>query len=188
MPAIASGHGVVSGGAVFWASCAMAVPAIAANPKSATVILEYCMRFPLMRCALPSLIRPSLLETSKITRSGTCDPKIVAVEGGVRSIWRREPYGCAQCICSVPPRTTLMERRSNPGYTLLHDELPLAHYGDRPPLSRDCGRRPDVDLVRVRHRDDVRGLPAFHRAGASEHAVADSLASVLPRGGRAHPG
>src|SRR5215831_12094415 len=46
MPAIASGHGVVSGSAAFWASCATAVPVIAADANSATVILACCMRFP----------------------------------------------------------------------------------------------------------------------------------------------
>src|SRR6266446_8572053 len=46
MAAIASGHGVVSGSAAFWASCAAAAPIIAANVNSATVILACCMRFP----------------------------------------------------------------------------------------------------------------------------------------------
>src|SRR5712671_3392633 len=69
MPAIACGHGVVSGSAAFWASCAAAAPVIAANANSATVILACCMRFPLVRFALPSLTGPSLLETNEITRS-----------------------------------------------------------------------------------------------------------------------
>src|SRR5215471_1957719 len=69
MPAMASGHGMVSGGAAFWASSA-AAPVIAANVNSATVILACCMRFPLMRLALPSLTDSSLLETSEITRYG----------------------------------------------------------------------------------------------------------------------
>src|SRR5712691_2836014 len=68
MPAIASGHGVASGSAAFWASCAATAAVIAANANSATVILAYGMRFPSCVLPCPALRVPSLLERNEITR------------------------------------------------------------------------------------------------------------------------
>src|SRR5260370_14699573 len=69
MRGMGSGQGVVSGSAAFWASCATAAPAIAANANSATVILA-CMRFPLVRFALPSLIDQAYSRQAKLQDRG----------------------------------------------------------------------------------------------------------------------
>src|SRR5215475_2326566 len=141
MPAMASGHGMVSGGAAFWASSA-AAPVIAANVNSATVILACCMRFPLMRLALPSLTDPSLLETSEITRYGFA---IGPADTRKQSLSAVSDQG------GVPLKSEVH---------FSDDEVPVAHSGDAPPLSGDRGRHPDVALVRLRHCHDVCGLPA----------------------------
>src|SRR5258708_17034328 len=131
MRAIASGHGVVSGSAAFCASCAAAAPCIAGNANSATVILACCMRFPLMRFALPSLGIPSLLERNEITRSR------IRECGTARE--QPQPF-----LHGDPDRAAT---KSEVHFS--DDKLPLAHVGGIPPLSRDRGRHPDAGLVRV---------------------------------------
>src|SRR5262249_34272531 len=141
MSAMASGHGMVSGGAAFWASCA-AAPVIAANVNSATVILACCMRFPpdASRVAQPDRPKPIGDKRNYKVRIGD---------------WpRRHPKQSLSAV-SDPDGVQL---KSEVHFS--DDELPVAHSRDAPPLSRDRGRHPDVALVRLRHCHDVCRLPA----------------------------
>src|SRR5262245_5903725 len=63
MAAMESGHGIVSGSAAFWASCAAAAPVIVASTHRAAAILTYRMRSPDMFC------RPSV-EAERIGDGG----------------------------------------------------------------------------------------------------------------------